>query len=135
MEPYYKDDESSIGDRAIPNDATVKTLDSLGATFNFFVIWLKLLRENYYARSESYGNDMEEMFKKIPQNVERALTSRAKNQKLMTDIGGGWYLKKCARGLPSLKITKLCKKSQERHDYIQKKLYESNRWWNDWNYT
>ena len=36
---------------------------------------------------------MEDMFKQIPQNVERALTSREKNQKLMTDIGGGWYLK------------------------------------------
>ena len=36
---------------------------------------------------------MEEMFKQIPQNVERALTSREKNPKLMADIGGGWYLK------------------------------------------
>ena len=36
---------------------------------------------------------MEEIFKKIPQNVERALTSREKNQKLMTDFGGGWHLK------------------------------------------
>ena len=29
------DNESSIGDREIPNDATVKALKSLGATFNF----------------------------------------------------------------------------------------------------
>ena len=36
----------------------------------------------------------------------------------MTDIGGGWYLKKCARGLPTLKRKKLSKKAQERHDYI-----------------
>ena len=43
LEPYYKDDESSIGDRVIPNDTTIKTLDSLGATFNFIDIWLKLL--------------------------------------------------------------------------------------------
>ena len=50
----------------------------------------------------------------------------------MTDIGGGWYLKKCARGLPPLKRTKLSKKAPERNIYIQKKLYESNRWWNDW---
>ena len=40
---------------------------------------------------------MEEMFKQIPQNVEKALTSREKNQKLMTDIGGGWYLKNVKR--------------------------------------
>ena len=97
LEPEYKDYESSIVDRAIPNDATVKKLKSLGATFNFIDICLKLLRENYCALSESYSNAMEEMFKKIPQNVERALTSREKNHKLMTYIGGGWYLKKCAR--------------------------------------
>ena len=38
LEPYYKDDESIIGDREIPNGATIKTLDSLGATFNFIDI-------------------------------------------------------------------------------------------------
>ena len=88
LEPYNKDNSSSIGDRAIPNDATIKTLDSLGATFNFIDLWLKLPRENYCARSESYSNAMEEMFKQIPQNVERALTSKLKKLKLMTDIGG-----------------------------------------------
>ena len=34
----YKDDESSIRDRAITNDATVEELKSLGATFNFIDI-------------------------------------------------------------------------------------------------
>ena len=63
------DDESSIGDRVIPNDATVKELKSLGATFNFIDIWLQLLRGNYFARSESYSIAMEGMFKQIPQNV------------------------------------------------------------------
>ena len=29
------DDESSISDREIPNDATLKALKSLGSTFNF----------------------------------------------------------------------------------------------------
>ena len=95
LKTYYKDDESSIGDREIPNDATVKELKLLVATFNFIDIWLQLLRENYFARSESYSIAMEEMFKQIPQNVEKSLNSREKNQKLMTDIGGGWYLKKC----------------------------------------
>ena len=75
----YKDDEISIGDRAIPNYATVKELKSLGATFNFIDIWLHLLRENYFARSESYSIAMEEMFKQTPQNFEKALTSREKN--------------------------------------------------------
>ena len=32
-----------------------------------------------------------------------------------------------------LKRKKLSKKAQERDD-IKKKLYESNRWWNDWKF-
>ena len=36
----------------------------------------------------------------------------------MTYIGGGWHLKKFERGIPPLKRTKLCQKSQERNDYI-----------------
>ena len=39
---------------------------------------------------------------------------------------------KSARGLPPLKKTKLSRKTQERQDEIQKKLYEVNRLWNDW---
>ena len=50
----------------------------------------------------------------------------------MTDIVGGWYIEKSDRGLPPLKRKKLSKKTQERQDVIQKKLYEANRWWNDW---
>ena len=38
MQENKPDDESSIGDRVIPNDATVKSLKSLGATFNFIDI-------------------------------------------------------------------------------------------------
>ena len=61
---------------------------------------------------------MEEIFKQIPKNVEVALTSREKNQKLMTDIGGGWSMKKCEKGIPPLKREKLSKKAQDRHDII-----------------
>ena len=105
------DDESSIGDRVIPNDATVKVLKSLGATSNFIDTWLHNFRVNYFARSKSYRIAMKEMFKNIPQNVEKPLTSREKNLKLMTDIGGGWYLEKCQKGLPPLKRKKLGKKA------------------------
>ena len=38
LQDNYKDDESSIGDREIKNDSTVKELKSLGATFNFIDI-------------------------------------------------------------------------------------------------
>ena len=92
MQDNKKDDESIIGDKVIPNDATVKALKSLGATFNFIGIWLHNFLENYFAQSESYRVAMVKMFKTIPQNVEKPLTSREKNQKLITDIGGGWYL-------------------------------------------
>ena len=40
-------------------------------------------------------------------------------------------MEKSARGLPPSRRTKLSKKSQERQDEIQKKIYESNKWWND----
>ena len=77
---------------------------------------------------------MNKMFKTIPQNIENPLTSREKNQKLITDIGGGWYLKKCEKVLPPLNRTKLSKKAQERDDLIKNKLFQSNRWWNDWKF-
>ena len=72
------------------------------------------------------------MFKKIPLTIKKALTPKQKFQKLMTDIGGGCYMEKIAQGLPPLRRTKLSKKSQEKQDGIQKKLHESNKWWNDW---
>ena len=62
LQPNYEYDEISIGDRAIPNDATIKTLEALGTTFNFIDIWLKLLRENHCARSASYINAIKDMF-------------------------------------------------------------------------
>ena len=31
-------------------------------------------------------------------------------------------------------MSKLSKKSQENQDEIQKKLYEANKWWNDWKF-
>ena len=134
MQENKPDYDSSIGDRVIPNDATVKALKSLGATFNFFDIWLHNFRENYFTQSEFYRVAMVEMFKTIPQNVEKPLTSRETNQKLITDIGGGWYLEKYAKGLSLLKRKKLSVKSQKRDDLIKNKLFQSNRWWNDWEF-
>ena len=54
----------------------------LGATFNFIDLWLHFFRENYFDRSESYSIAMKEIFKQIPQNVEKALTSREKESKI-----------------------------------------------------
>ena len=38
----YKDYESSIGDRAIPDNAKTKILEALGETIHFIDIWIKL---------------------------------------------------------------------------------------------
>ena len=69
LQSDYEDDESSIGDKAIPNDATIKKLEALGDTFNFIDILLKLLSENYCTQTESYINAMKEMFMQISQNA------------------------------------------------------------------
>ena len=37
-----------------------------------------------------------------------------------------------AKGVPPLKRSKLRKKSQEKEDELQEKLYQNNKWWNDW---
>ena len=64
LQDNEQDDESSLGDREIPKDATVKALNSLGATFNFIDTWLHNFRENYFSRSESHIIAMKEMFKR-----------------------------------------------------------------------
>ena len=48
--------------------------------------------KNYNARLVAYITFMKEMFKKIPQTMIKALTPKQKVQKLMTYIGGGWYM-------------------------------------------
>ena len=53
MQDNKQDDESSLRDREIPKDSTVKALNSLGATFNLIDIWLYNFREKYSDRSES----------------------------------------------------------------------------------
>ena len=58
LQLYYKDDEISITDRAIMNDATIKTLEAFGATFNFIDIWLECIREKYDTKCEAYINGM-----------------------------------------------------------------------------
>ena len=72
-----------------------------------------MLRENFDARCEAYINAMKVMFRQIPQTIKIALAPKQKVQKLMTDIGGGWYMVKIARGIPPLRITKLSKKHKK----------------------
>ena len=76
------DNERSNGNIVIPNDATVKALKSLGATFNFIDIWLHNFCHNYFSRSDSYRVAMVEMFKTIPQIFGKPLTTRERKPKI-----------------------------------------------------
>ena len=44
------------------------------------------------------------------------LIPKQKFQKIMTEIGGGWYMKKIVKGLPPRIIPKLSKKAQDKED-------------------
>ena len=100
MQPDYEYDESIIGDRSIPKNATTEALEELGATLNFIHVSFKLFEDNYGSRRVSYITDMKDVFKQIPQTMIKALTPGQKSQKLMTDIGGGRYMGKSFKGLP-----------------------------------
>ena len=76
IEPYYEDNEISLGYGSIPNDATPKSLEALGATINFIGIWLKFFLGNYNAICDAYINSMTEMFKQIPLTIKKALTPK-----------------------------------------------------------
>ena len=69
-----------------------------------------------------YINSMKEMFMQIPQTMIKSLTPKQKFQNLMTDIGGEWYMEKCAKGLPPLRIPQLSK-NHKRNRFKFKKNY------------
>ena len=56
------------------------------------------------------------MFKQIPTKMTKALSPQQKVQKLMTEIGGGWYIVNIAKGLPPLRRPKIGKKLQEKEN-------------------
>ena len=56
--------------------------------------------------------------------------SRLNNQKLLTIIGGGWYMEKTTKGIPLISRQEISKKSQYKDD--KKQLYNANRDWNEW---
>ena len=63
-QPSYEEEEISIGDRSIPNNATTETLEALGAAFNFINFWFKLCNHNYEVRWKMYNKDMKMFLKK-----------------------------------------------------------------------
>ena len=69
----------------------------MGATLNVIYIWLKLFEDNYDAICVAYITSMKDIFKQIPQTIIKALIPKQKVQKIMTEIGGGWYKGKVLR--------------------------------------
>ena len=61
--------------------------------------------------------------------IMKPIIQKQKVQKVMTEIGGGWYMEKITKILTPLRRPKLSEKSKGKYD--KKKLYETNRYWND----
>ena len=112
--PAYEYDESSIGDRLKPRHVILEALEALGATLNFIEIRFKMLDENYDAKCVAYSTSMKEMSKQISTMVTRPLSPRQIIQNIMTEIGGGWYMKKNTKVLLPLRIPKLIKNHKRR---------------------
>ena len=68
------------------------------------------------------------MFKKISLTIIKTLTPKQKVKKLMTKIGGVWYMEKSSKGLPPLRISTLINKAQDKEDGIKQKLHGANKW-------
>ena len=52
------------------------------------------MEDNYDARRVAYITNMKEMFKKIPTTMTKPLSPMQNVNKLMTEIGIGWYMEK-----------------------------------------
>ena len=100
------DYEISIGNRVIPNDATVKALKSLGATFNFIGTWLHNFHVKYFDRSESYILAMKEMFKRIPQKCFKATNFKRKKSKIDYRYWGRLVFEKYIKGTTTIEGNK-----------------------------
>ena len=74
-----------------------EALEAFGATLSFISICLKLLEENYDARRVAYITATKDMFKQIHLTMIKSLTPKQKFQKIMIDMGGGWYMEKLLR--------------------------------------
>ena len=52
------------------------------------------MENNYEARRVSYNTPMKKMFIQLPTKMTKQLSPKQKVQKVMTEIGGGWYMEK-----------------------------------------
>ena len=56
------------------------------------------MEENYEVRCGMYNKAMKDIFKQIPTTMTKTLIPNQKFQKLMIEIGGGWYMENLLRG-------------------------------------
>ena len=91
-----------------------------------------MFHHNYEVRWKMYNKAMENLFKKIPTMRSKPLSHNKKHKKLLTYIGGGWYMEKNNKGIPPLRKQKLSKKAQKKYDKIECKIHNDNRNWSDW---
>ena len=91
-------------------------MEALVTTVNFIEIWLKLLDNNYDAIRVACSTAMKDMFKQILTTMTKPLSPREKVQKIMIEIGVGWYMEKFTKGLPPLRRPQISKKSQYKED-------------------
>ena len=68
-----------------------------------------------------YKKSMKEMFKQMHTKKNKSLSLKQEVQKLMTEIGSGWYLKKNSKGLSPLRRFKKVKKHKIRR--IKSNIY------------
>ena len=66
----------------------------MGVTLNFIEIWITLLENNYDARLVAYITAMKDIFKQRSTTMTKPLSTKQKFEKIMTEIGGGWYMEK-----------------------------------------
>ena len=83
------------------------------------------MEDNYDASCVAFITSMKEMLKQIPLTTIKVLTPK-QIQKLMTEIGGGWYMGEIDKGLPPQTRSSLNKKAQYKDGekiYIYRFLY------------
>ena len=77
---------------------------------------------------------MKYLFKKIPVQLPKPLSLKEKQQSLLHDTGGDWYMKNIKDKLPPLNKRKPSKKSQEKEYEIKRHLNMLNQSCNDWEF-
>ena len=67
QQPLYEDEEISIVDRPIPNNANNRSIKSTGFHLKFYFIWFKLFNRNYEIRFKMYNKAMKNCSNKYQQ--------------------------------------------------------------------